>query len=267
MDNPDLECAYFESYETAIFGFNGFIGKSLQNSFGEFRVMQPSNLPRLKSILHMATRPDISFENLLGQLELDRAILRLAESHACKLIYTSSNNVYGNGVFGVHDKLMPSNIYGYSKSSAEMLFSTFYSHNTTILRIADVFGRGQRHGNFFRNLEGKSKMPEPLKIYGSGKKIRSVIWIDDLVQVIDQFLNPSVQLASKIYNVGYVQAISIKEIADFYDAFFHVHSFHDLNLEEDDSVRVMSIEETFSILDKPIKTSFADYFGSLIENV
>jgi nucleoside-diphosphate-sugar epimerase len=159
--------------------------------------------------------------------------------------------------------LSPVDAYGVSKSTAEILYSTFYSQNTSILRIADVVGRGQKHGNFFRNLELRSKTPEPLKIFGSGKKTRNIIWVDDLIKLLSKSLTTPNFLTKMTYNIGYVEPVSIKQIAEYYDEYFDVDSFNDLDLEEDRSERVMLIDDHLGILNKPVKNALWEYFESL----
>jgi nucleoside-diphosphate-sugar epimerase len=266
MKDPDLSCAYFESAAAAVFGFNGFIGRKLQLELGNFEILQPCDLPKVNSILHMATRPNITFDELVDQFTLDQSIMRLAESRGSKLIYTSSNNVYGNGVCSLQDKLSPVDAYGVSKSTTEILYSTFYSQNTSILRIADVVGRGQKHGNFFRNLELRSNVPEALKIFGSGIKTRNIIWIDDLIRLLSKSLRTPNFLTKMTYNIGYVEPVSIKQIAEYYDEYFGVESFNDLDLEEDGSKRIMLIDDYLGILNKPVKNALWEYFRSLEKN-
>ncbi len=263
MNLPDLSCAYFESSDAAVFGFNGFIGRKLQVELGDYEILHPRDLPKVNSILHMATRPNITFDVLADQFTLDQSIMRLAENRGAKLIYASSNNVYGSGVCSLHDKLSPVDAYGVSKSTTEILYSTFYSQNTSILRIADVVGRGQKHGNFFKNLELRSIAPEPLKIFGSGKKTRNIIWINDLIKLLSKSLTTPNFLTKMTYNIGYIQAVSIKQIAEYYDEYFGVESFNDLDLEEDGSERIMLIDDHFGILNKPVRNALREYFRSL----
>ena len=263
MNVPDLNCAYFESSGAAVFGFNGFIGRKLQVELGNFEILHPRDLPKVNSILHMATRPNITFDALADQFTLDQSIMRLAENRGSKLIYASSNNVYGNGLCSLQDKLSPVDAYGVSKSTTEILYSTFYSQNTAVLRIADVVGRGQKHGNFFRNLELRSNAPEGLKIFGSGKKTRNIIWVNDLINLLSKSLTIPNFLTKMIYNIGYVEPVSIKQIAEFYDEYFGVESFNDLDLEEDGSERIMLIDDHLGILNKPVKNALREYFRSL----
>jgi hypothetical protein len=65
------------------------------------------------------------------------------------------------------------------------------------------------------------------------------------------------------YNIGYIEAVSIKQVAEYYDEYFGVESFYDLDLEEDGSERIMLIDDHFGILNKPVKNALREYFRSL----
>jgi hypothetical protein len=68
------------------------------------------------------------------------------------------------------------------------------------------------------------------------------------------------------YNIGYVEPVSIKQIAEYYDEYFGVESFNDLDLEEDGSKRIMLIDDYLGILNKPVKNALWEYFRSLEKN-
>jgi nucleoside-diphosphate-sugar epimerase len=263
MNLPELKCAYLESDGIVVYGYNGFIGRKLQESIGRFKIVDSQDLRGVNTILHMATRPNLSSEDLRIQLEVDESILLLAKIHDAKLIYTSSNNVYKDGLCTTQDRMTPRDPYGASKCISEILYSTFYGEQTSILRIGDVFGRGQRHGNFFRSLEQKAIKHEPLTIFGHGTKTRSVIWIEDLVKILAQSLLDSNFLKNLTYNVAYVEPVSIKQIAELYDKYFKVESNFDFERQEDSSIRIMSIDHLLGGLDKPVKDALNSYFRSL----
>lgn len=45
------------------------------------------------------------------------------------------------------------------------------------LRIGDVFGMNQKHGNFFKNIENSIRNELPLKLYGEGLKVQKFMFI------------------------------------------------------------------------------------------
>lgn len=94
---------------------------------------------------------DDTFEtNVTGTL---RVLWEAQRQHTRRVVFTSSYEVYGEPVdlpVGEAHPLLALNCFGASKAAAEMYCRAFrreFGLETAILRLADVFGRGDRSGH------------------------------------------------------------------------------------------------------------------------
>jgi CDP-paratose 2-epimerase len=157
-------------------------------------------------------------------------VLEAARKNDSTLIFCSTNKVYGENVNSIpveeeetryeyadprfkngipedfsidHTNHSP---YGCSKLAAD-LYAQDYAHTygtkTGVFRLSCVYGRRQYGVEdqgwvawFIRAILGHV----PLTIYGTGKQVRDILWIDDLVRAIDLFsLGP---LNHEVFNIG-----------------------------------------------------------------
>jgi CDP-paratose 2-epimerase len=166
--------------------------------------------------------------NALGTLNLLEA-LRAREVRP-PLIYTSTNKVYGalddvplavNGrryrpidrhlrLHGLSE-LRPLDFcspYGCSKGAADQYvldFARTYQMPAAVFRMSCIYGPHQ-HGNedqgwvahfLIRALEGR-----PVTLYGDGRQVRDLLYVDDLVEAFGAALSHFDQVASKAFNLG-----------------------------------------------------------------
>ena len=108
-----------------------------------------------------------------------------------KIIFTSTNNVYGTELngnsFSEEDKtnLDENNKYGISKYLGEELVKYSMYEKACIIRIADVYGPGQNHGNLIKAIISNVENKENIKLYGKGERERDYIYIDDVIRGIE----------------------------------------------------------------------------------
>ena len=186
-------------------------------------------------IFHMAaqvavttsiTDPREDFEiNALGTFNLIEAT-RLYSPDAF-FEFASTNKVYGkmddvgvierNGRYE-YDKLLNGvnenpnldfhSTYGCSKGAADQYvrdYNRIYGLKTVVLRQSCIYGTRQ----FGIEDQGwvawfiiASLLNKPLTIYGDGKQIRDILWIDDLVDVYVRLFENADKVAGKIFNIG-----------------------------------------------------------------
>ncbi len=186
-------------------------------------------------IFHMAaqvavttsiTDPREDFEiNALGTFNLIEAT-RLYSPDAF-FEFASTNKVYGkmddvgvierNGRYE-YDKLLNGvnenhnldfhSPYGCSKGAADQYirdYNRIYGLKTVVLRQSCIYGTRQ----FGIEDQGwvawfiiASLLNKPLTIYGDGKQIRDILWIDDLVDVYVRLFENADKVAGKIFNIG-----------------------------------------------------------------
>lgn len=170
--------------------------------------------------------PREDFEiNALGTLNVLEAI-RLSKQKPA-LIYTSTNKVYG----GMEDlKIIEKNNkyeykdlangisesrntdfhspYGCSKGAADQYvrdYARIYNLKTVVMRQSCIYGTRQ----FGIEDQGwaawfviAAVLKKPITIYGDGKQVRDILFIDDLFNAFDAATKHIDKAAGQIYNVG-----------------------------------------------------------------
>jgi UDP-glucose 4-epimerase len=141
---------------------------------------------------------------------------------AVKIVYAGTRQVYGRPLYlpvNEDHPLKPVDYNGISKLAGEMYHLTshhIYGLQTTSLRLTNVYGPHMRTKDgrltfvglwFHQLIEGES-----LRIFGNGKQIRDLNYIDD---VVDAFLLAAASPASngQVYNLGGNEAISLLNLA------------------------------------------------------
>jgi CDP-paratose 2-epimerase len=166
--------------------------------------------------------------NITGTLALLEEVRRLDDPPA--ILFTSTNKVYGNLEDVVlerrGDRYEPADAdllargvpearplafctpYGCSKGAADQYvldYARSYGLQTTVLRMSCIYGPHQ-HGNedqgwvahfVLRALDG-----EPITIYGDGRQVRDVLFVDDLVDGFLRVAERAPELAGRAFNVG-----------------------------------------------------------------
>ncbi len=188
------------------------------------------------AVLHLAGQvavttsvadPRADFEaNALGTLNVLEAV-RLAASGRPALLYSSTNKVYGNlehvhvverdGRYAYDDR--PSGIdehepldfhspYGCSKGAGDQYvrdYARIYGLKTVVFRQSCIYGTRQF------GIEDQGWVAwfcvavttgQPFTIFGDGKQIRDVLWVDDLIDAYRRALERIDQISGEIFNVG-----------------------------------------------------------------
>jgi UDP-glucose 4-epimerase len=157
--------------------------------------------------------------NLKGHLNILEACKK--NNPRALLIFPSSRLIYGKPEHNPVDEnhpIKPESIYAIHKLTTEhyyLLYQRLYEVKCIIFRISNPFGPYQRFGsnnygilNWFIH---KAILHEEIEIYGDGDQKRDFIYIDDLVDLLKLSMSEK-KMWGKIFNVGYGQGISIKEV-------------------------------------------------------
>lgn len=212
----NLRCAYSPELHLLITGSTGFIGKNLIASLYPAKFL-PCKLHDVKNsfLIHLAADLSYSRESLSNNVDIDSYVVDYANLNSVFLIYGSSNNVYPMRLDCTTDsKLCCSNYYAASKIFGENLILDQCNINFAILRIADVFGKGQKHGNLFKAIESRLKSRESLELYGTGSKLRSYIYLPELVNIMKFFYESHHidKSCNSVYNLCYHDALDVAQI-------------------------------------------------------
>ncbi|OSA93996.1 UNVERIFIED_ORG: UDP-glucose 4-epimerase [Clostridium botulinum] len=200
-------------------------------------------------IIHLASSisnnsEDLFDVNLLGLYKF----LNIASKNNIKhFIFASTNNVY-NFSYGKpiceNEPCEPSfdNKYGFSKYMGELLIKDLCQNRGILfsnVRIADVYGSNQKHGNLIKAIVENVRENRPLKIYGDGKRIRDYIYIQD---VVDGLLYIANNKLTGDYNLSTGIGTSVREILDTVNNIFN-------NTLETEKINVDNEDESIVILD------------------
>jgi CDP-paratose 2-epimerase len=191
------------------------------------------------------TDPVSDFEtNVVGTFRMLEAVR--AAGRPIPVIYTSTNKVYGENVNGLgvkeaggryvftsrhaagvgetlsvdHTKHTP---YGASKLAADLYvqeYGRLYGLPTAVFRMSCICGPrqfGVEDQGWVAHFVIAALRGQPLTIYGDGKQVRDVLYIDDLVGAIDAFLIRSSLASSLVCNLGGGPrfTLSLLELLDF----------------------------------------------------
>ena len=181
-----------------------------------------SHVEDVDLIFHLAANADVprsvrepyfdASTNILGTVNM----LNLARSAGAQFVFASSGAVYGepfNPPMAEDHRLMPISPYGVSKLAAEHyvdMYRRMYQVPTTILRIFNMYGPRQRRFVVSDLAHKIMKTESELVVLGSGRQIRSQLYVSDGVRAI---LTIADRGSKSIYNVGSAIQITIAELA------------------------------------------------------
>lgn len=216
----DLSCRHSSSLRIAITGANGYIGSRLINAFGsdEFVATTVSSLQQPSLIIHLAANVSPTREAMMTNLEMDSWLVdKINDTKHLGLIYASSNNVYPKAInCKIDETPRCHDYYAASKIFGEKIVLNMSHAPTIVLRIADVFGFNQRHGNLFKAIENAVIERSAFQQYGKGLKRRTYIHVDELCKIIVFLASRIVNgvRAETIFNIGYEDSASVAEILE-----------------------------------------------------
>jgi len=173
--------------------------------------------------------PRLDFDvNALGTLNLLEAVR--AEPEPPSVIYTSTNKVYGAlddvGIEPARLRYEPSDAglrasgisearslsfhspYGCSKGTADQ-YVLDYAHTfgirASVFRMSCIYGPrqfGNEDQGWVAHFLIRALRGEPLTIYGDGKQVRDVLFIDDLVDALFRARASMERISGQAFNVG-----------------------------------------------------------------
>jgi len=192
----------------------------------------------VEAIIHTAAQvavttsllnPKVDFEiNALGTLN----VLEVARLLDAQVIFTSTNKVYGGNVNEIpvgekrkrytfadpkYKQGIPEDFsidhcghspYGASKLSGDIYVQDYahsYGLNTKIFRMSCIYGPrqfGVEDQGWVAWFTIATALGKPLIIYGDGKQVRDVLYIDDLITAFAIALDKSSRLKGEVFNIG-----------------------------------------------------------------
>ena len=172
-------------------------------------------------------------------------------------LFSSTNKVYGgmehvkiverNGEYdyeslrlgvGENEQLDFHSPYGCSKGTADQYaidYSRIYGMKTIVFRQSCIYGYrqfGVEDQGWVAHFTISAMFDKPLTIYGDGKQVRDVLFIDDLVRAYDMAIKHIDKTSGKAYNIGGGpnKKMSLLHLIDHLEKFFGKklkHTFSD----------------------------------------
>jgi CDP-paratose 2-epimerase len=148
------------------------------------------------------------------------------------VIFCSTNKVYGDHVNQIPVRAQPTRYefddpgfaqgipesievdnchhspYGVSKLAADLYVQEYarsYGLPTAVFRMSCIYGTrqfGMEDQGWVAHFALSAIAGRPLTIYGDGKQVRDVLFVDDLVNAYEAYLSRSRQLGGRVFNIG-----------------------------------------------------------------
>lgn len=182
------------------------------------------------AMTHSLTNPKEDFlTNAYGTFNVLEAVRKHAPK--ARVIYTSTNKVYGDlkevilretptrwDIYcdicspykdGIDEKvpLAYEGAYGCSKGAGDAYcldYHKTFGLDTIVLRMSGIYGTSQRateDQGWVTWLMMRAMLKQPITIFGDGKQVRDILYVDDLVEIIWRLLQAKGAVGG-VYNVG-----------------------------------------------------------------
>jgi CDP-paratose 2-epimerase len=185
-------------------------------------------LPKLDAIIHLAAQVSVvqSVIDPIGDLRTNsEGTLRLcllAKKHECKLIYASTNKVYGEleGITKpVSDKqtFKPETPYGISKCSGAQYVLDMLPNSGFVFHQSCIYGETQKgtvDQGWVGWLRNCIKSNKPITCFGDGSQVRDLLHVEDLIDIYEMVLDGKLQPGSYVTGGGIENAYSFIEVMD-----------------------------------------------------
>lgn len=149
------------------------------------------------------------------------AVLEAAREADARVVLASSAAVYGRPErvpIPESAPKRPQSPYGLEKLAVDhyaRLYHDLYGLETVALRYFNVYGPGQRGGDYSGVVETfleQALADDPITVHGAGTQTRDFVHVDDVVDA--NCRAATTDRVGEAYNVGTGSAVSVRELAD-----------------------------------------------------
>lgn len=160
-------------------------------------------------------KPDYDFKNNILESFTLLDYLRKNNPKAI-IIYSSTNKVYGDlsqyqnnfKPIDESEKLDFISPYGCSKGATDLYFIDYariYGLKTIVFRQSCIYGKhqwGVEDQGWVAHFSKQFLYKKPITIFGDGKQIRDLLYVDDLIYAYDLAIKNIKKSAGEVFNIG-----------------------------------------------------------------
>ncbi|MFZ3059412.1 MAG: SDR family NAD(P)-dependent oxidoreductase [Candidatus Methanoperedens sp.] len=217
-----LETKNFEFYEQDIRDFENIIKIFKKSGPFDLIIHEAAQVAVTTSVINPREDFEINALGTFNLLEATRlyspdAFFEFASTNKVygkmsniKIVQKNARYEYSDSSFGI-DEGYPLDFYspyGCSKGAADQYvrdYNRIYGLKTVVLRQSCIYGTKQfgiEDQGWIAWFTIASLLEKPLTIYGDGKQIRDVLWIDDLIDAYVKMFHNADRIAGEIFNIG-----------------------------------------------------------------
>tara|TARA_Y100000816_G_scaffold292474_1_gene287950 strand:+ start:5356 stop:6381 length:1026 start_codon:yes stop_codon:yes gene_type:complete len=182
--------------------------KKLNNTFNKYKPLAIFNLAAETHVDRSIDNPETFIKNnILGVFNLLQSFRKhILKNKYCKLIHISTDEVYGDVLFGrskENDAYKPSSPYAASKASSDHLVYSYirtYKIPAIITNCSNNYGPRQHPEKLIPKLIYNILNNKSLPIYGKGLNSREWIYVDDHCEALIKILEKG--KIGNFYNIG-----------------------------------------------------------------
>lgn len=158
--------------------------------------------------------PSLDFSSNIYQTFLLLDFLRKNNSSSI-IIYSSTNKVYGDlkhlkklSPIDESEKIDFISPYGCSKGSADLYFLDYhriFGLKTIVFRQSCIYGKhqfGVEDQGWVAHFAKQFLFKKPITIFGDGKQIRDLLYVDDLIEAYYLAIKNIKKSAGQVFNIG-----------------------------------------------------------------
>lgn len=184
------------------------------------------SLPKLDLIVHLAAQVSVvnslidPIRDMHTNVEGTLRLCMLAKKHECKMIYSSTNKVYGelNGIdTPVSDAqpLKPETPYGISKCTGAQYVLDMLPQTGYVFHQSCIYGETQQ-GTLDQGwvgwLRNRIKTNSPITCFGDGTQVRDLLHVEDLIDAYDMVIDGTLPAGDYITGGGLENAHSFSQV-------------------------------------------------------
>jgi len=153
-------------------------------------------------------------------------ILEAAKHRDCKVLYMSTDKVYGYAGEKPYEEdfpLMGLGVYDSSKASADLITRAYhytYGLRTIVARSCNIFGPGDLNWRIIPNTIRRCLLKKPPVIFRGIEHTREYIFVDDAVDALMFLMKHIDKTCGQAFNVGSGESISDEEVIRRIVSFF-----------------------------------------------